>query len=215
MAVNHANRCGDRVAVRAVLRSDALRSSVSDDGAARTRPQRRLRMSARALGRALALPRSLALALLGVALTSGCTTLSQPMSSWQAPEVAFVGLTVKEITLARQSFLVRLAVHNPNDRALPIRAMTWRLQIEGRDLAEGAAELERRIPAFGDAVVDMDAVGSLVGVTEQAALLATTRGPIAWKVSGTVTLADGLLPLPYWYSGQVDAKTLIALGARR
>jgi LEA14-like dessication related protein len=203
---------GDRVG----LRPADVRSGVIADGASRTTHPWRPPMNARTSNRTLALRRCLMLAVLGAVMASGCTTLSAPLASpWKTPKVALVGLTVKEVTLARQTFGVRLAVHNPNDRALPIRAMTWRLQIEGQDLAEGAAELEQRIPAFGDALVDMEAAGNLVGLTEQAALLATTRGPVAWKVSGTVTLADGLLPLPYWYSGRVDAKALIALGTRR
>jgi len=173
------------------------------------------------------------LVLLGLVVVGGCASLTEPLSyPWKTPEVALAGLRVKELSLARQSFVVRLAVHNPNDRALPITAMTWRLQIEGRDLAEGTAKVDRQVPAFGDALVDLEAEGSLVardgrpggsagavfdllGLTEQAAILTLQEGSVTWKVSGTLTLAGSLFPLPYWYSGQVDAKTLAGLRAWR
>ncbi len=74
----------------------------------------------------------LCLRLLGAALFSGCASLTQP---WQAPEVALVGIRVKEITLARQTFVVTLAVRNPNDRPLPIKAMSYRIQIVGSEVA--------------------------------------------------------------------------------
>jgi hypothetical protein len=33
---------------------------------------------------------------------------------------------------------------------------------------------------------------------------------VEWTVSGTATIADGLLTLPYRHSGQVDARALLA-----
>jgi LEA14-like dessication related protein len=160
-------------------------------------------------GLAEALRLVLGLLVLGAVLV-GCATLTEP---WRAPEVAFVGLRVKEVTLDRQTFVVTLAVHNPNDRTLPIKAMTCRLRIQGSEVVEGEAALDRQIPGFGDALVDLEVAGSLLGLTQQLPVLALKPGPIQWTVSGTATLADGFLLLPYRYSGQVDAKTLLSAGA--
>jgi LEA14-like dessication related protein len=146
-------------------------------------------------------------ALLYAVLVSACASLTEP---WKAPAVAFAGLRVQELTLAHQTFVVTLAVENPNDRALPIQAMTCRLEIEGRELAQGVTKLDDQIPAFGDALVNVEVTGSLLGLTQQVPSLALKEGPIGWTVSGTVTVADGLLPLPYRYSGQVDANALLS-----
>ena len=62
---------------------------------------------------------------------------------WTAPEVALSGLQVKELGLDKQSLIVTLAVKNPNDPTLPIKAMTYRLALEGHVLAEGASTLDR------------------------------------------------------------------------
>jgi hypothetical protein len=149
---------------------------------------------------------ALCLGLLCAALVAGCASLTQP---WQAPAVALAGLRVKEITLARQTFVVTLAVKNPNDRALPITAMTYRIQIEGSEVVQGATALDRQVPAFGEALVDVEVAGSLFGLLEQLPSLALEDRPRDWIVSGTVTIA-GLLTLPYRYSGRVDARQLLS-----
>lgn len=150
---------------------------------------------------------------LGVALLltllAGCATLTKP---WQAPEVALAGLRVKEVTLARQTVVLTLAMRNPNDRTLPVRGLTYRLKLEGNEIAQGASALERQIPAFGEAVVDVDVTGSLLGLVQQLPSLALKDRPLDWTLTGTATIADGLLTLPYRYSGQVDPRELLARG---
>ena len=150
---------------------------------------------------------ALALALLCAALLTGCATLTQP---WKAPEVSLTGLRLKELTLARQVFVATLAVHNPNDRTLPIKAMTYKLKLEGQELAQGASALDRQIPALGDASVDVEVIGSLLGVTQMLPALATRQTPLDWTLTGTATIADGLLTLPYRYSGQVDPQEVLS-----
>lgn len=154
----------------------------------------------------------LSLGLLCAFLLSGCAGLTR---TWKAPEVALSSLRVKDLGLARQTFIVTLAVRNPNDRTLPIKAMTYRLKLEGNELAEGASRLDRQIPAFGEAMVDAEVAGSLLGLLGQMPALALRDEPLDWSISGTATIADGLLTLPYRYSGQVDPKALLALAVPR
>jgi LEA14-like dessication related protein len=141
------------------------------------------------------------------ALVSGCASLTQ---SWIAPEVALAGLRIKELTLLRQVFIVTLTVKNPNDRTLPIKSMTYRLKLEGNELAQGSSRLDRQIPPLGTAPVEVEVVSSLLGITQQLPALALKDRPLDWTVSGTASLANGLLPLPYRWSGQIDAKALLS-----
>jgi len=157
-------------------------------------------MPNRPLARALCL-------LLPLALLAGCATLTKP---WEAPEVALAGLRVKELGLTRQTVILTLAVRNPNDRTLPIKGLTYRLKLEGNEIAQGASALDRQIPAFGDALMDVEVTGSLLGLVQQLPGLALKDRPLDWILSGTTTIADGLLTLPYRYSGQVDPKELLA-----
>jgi LEA14-like dessication related protein len=149
----------------------------------------------------------LSLLALGAGLTSGCATFTRP---WQAPEVSLVGVKPKSIALDRQTLTLRLAVRNPNDRALPIKAMTYRLKLDGREVAEGGGALERTIPALGEATVDVDVTASALQLLQQLPSLALSNRPVDWRVSGTATLAGGVVTLPYRYSGSIDPKTLRA-----
>jgi hypothetical protein len=45
--------------------------------------------------------------------------------------------------------------------------------------------------------------------------LALEERPLEWTITGTATIADGLLALPYRYSGEVDPRELLAHGRPR
>ncbi len=140
------------------------------------------------------------------ALISGCASLTK---SWIAPEVALAGLRIKELSLVRQVFVVTLTVRNPNDRTLPIKALTYRITLEGNELAQGSSQLDRQIPPLGTALADVEVAGSLLGITRQLPALALKDRPLDWTVSGTASLANGLLPLPFRWSGRIDPKMLL------
>jgi hypothetical protein len=146
------------------------------------------------------------------ALISGCASLTQ---SWITPEVALAGLRIKELSLVRQVFIVSLSVKNPNDRTLPIKALTYRITLEGNELAQGSSQLDRQIPPLGTALADVEVVGSLLGITQQLPALALKDCPLDWTVSGTASLANGLVPLPYRWSGQIDPKALLSIAVER
>lgn len=148
----------------------------------------------------------LAAVLLALAALAGCAGLTRP---WLAPEVALVGVQPRSIALDRQTLTLRLAVRNPNDRALPIRAMTYRLKLDGRQVAEGGGALDRTIPALGEALVDVDVTASALQLLQQLPALALSDQPVEWRIGGTVTLAGGVVTLPYRYSGRIDPKTLL------
>jgi LEA14-like dessication related protein len=152
--------------------------------------------------------RTLAFGLL-LALLAGCASLTRP---WEPPEVTLAGLRVKELGLAQQTLILTLAVHNPNDRTLPIKGLTYRLKLEGNEIAQGSSALDRQIPAFGEALADVEVTGSLLTLAQQLPALALKDRPLDWTLTGTATIAEGLLTLPYRYSGQVDPRELLARG---
>lgn len=143
-----------------------------------------------------------------ISLLSGCAGLSNLTRPWTAPEVALLQLQPKALGLTRQVLIATLAVKNPNDRTLPIKAMTYQIGLEGQDVAEGGGALAQQIPAFGTATVDVEVNGSLLMLIQQLPVLALKNRPLTWNIAGTVTIADGWLTLPYRYSGKIDAKQL-------
>lgn len=136
---------------------------------------------------------------------TGCASLTQP---WIAPEVMVTSLQPRQLGLDQQTFLIGLRIHNPNDRLLPIKAMSYRLSLEGEEIAAGGGKLERQIPAFGEASAEVSVTGNAARLISRIPLLMRQSRPLDYEVAGTVTVA-GVLPLPYRYSGQLDPKLLL------
>ncbi len=137
----------------------------------------------------------------------GCASLAP--ASWKTPEIDLLAVQPKQIGFKKQSFIVTLRVKNPNDRTLPLKAMSYRLKLEGDKLADGGVELDRRIPALGEEVVDIEVNTGLLELISRLPTLALKRDDLEWKITGTVTVADGWVTLPYRYTGKIDPEKLI------
>ncbi|MFD2110345.1 LEA type 2 family protein [Thiorhodococcus fuscus] len=153
----------------------------------------------------------IALIALLVGLIAACAS---PLQSWQAPEVSLIGLQPKQLGLARQVFIATLAVRNPSDRTLPVKGLRYRLALEGQEVAEGSASLDRQIPAHGEAAVDVEVIGNLLTIAQRWPLLARKETPLEWTVVGTLSVAGALIDLPYRYSGTLDPHQIMAGSAR-
>jgi len=149
----------------------------------------------------------IALIALLVGLIAACAS---PLQSWQTPEVSLIGLQPKQLGLARQVFIATLGVRNPNDRALPVKGLRYRLALEGQEVAEGSARLDRQIPAHGEAAVDVEVISNLLTIAPQLLLLARQETPLQWTVVGSLSVAGGLIDLPYRYSGTLDPHQIMA-----
>ncbi len=140
-----------------------------------------------------------------VLLFTGCASLTQP---WKSPQVQLRSIAPERIGLTRQRLRVGLDIHNPNDRTLPIKAMTYKLSLEGTRVAEGGGTLERQIPAGGTEPVEVSVESDAAAALALVPTLALRSDPISYRISGNVTVA-GVLPIPYRYSGEVEPQALL------
>ena len=136
---------------------------------------------------------------------AGCASLTR---EWLPPEVELRSIRPEQIGLGEQKLRVGLNIRNPNDRMLPIKAMTYKLSVEGTQVAEGGGALEKQIPAFGEAPVEVSVVADAATALGLLPTLALKREPIAYRIAGTITVA-GVVPIPYRYSGEVEPATLM------
>jgi LEA14-like dessication related protein len=86
-------------------------------------------------------PGLLALAL----LLAACPRVVRPL---EAPRVELRG-----VGGALPALELELAVQNPNDRALELRAIDWEIDVDGRTVARGRAEQVAPLPARAAAAV--------------------------------------------------------------
>jgi LEA14-like dessication related protein len=149
--------------------------------------------------------------ILATLLITGCASLTQ---GWQAPEVQLTSLRPEKISLDEQQLRVGLDITNPNDRTLPIKAMTYQLSLEGTQVAEGGGKLDRQIPALGTESVEVSVLADAGAALGMLPMLALRRDPIEYRLSGTVTVA-GVVPIPYRYSGELDPAELLRAAGRR
>lgn len=147
--------------------------------------------------------------LLALCFLTGCATLGAP---WLAPEVALIGVQPRLLSADRQAFLVNLSVNNPNDRALPIKGLSYRVLLEGQPLAEGSSRLARIIQPGDTQQVDLEVSSNLLALMPELPRWLLSGESLTWTVSGIAEVdAAGLpLPLPFRYSGEIAPAALLA-----
>ncbi|HTW38804.1 MAG TPA: LEA type 2 family protein [Steroidobacteraceae bacterium] len=124
-------------------------------------------------------------------LTAGCSLF--------VPRLETPRLTVVSIELGKSNFLtqhltVRLRVENPNDRALPVRALSYTLEVAGEEAAHGVSNAAFTVPPNGAAQFDMDVTANLAGTLLRLLLAnGAHSGEVDYHLMGRVELARGML----------------------
>src|SRR5690606_14679906 len=103
---------------------------------------------------------------------------------------------------------VRLRVQNPNDRELPVKGLTARLEVDGEELASGVSAASFTVPAFGEAEFDMAMTAHVAAALVK--LLSRREGSrdsIDYRVTGKLSLSSGWLrSIPFEESGTFNLK---------
>ena len=128
-------------------------------------------------------------ALLGALLSlAGCSLLAPHL---QRPELSVIGVQLLKGDLLHQELKVRLQVHNPNDRELPIKRLSYALDIDGQQFAHGESYASFVVPARGDAEFDMSVSANLASVVLR--VLSQSGNELPYHISGNISLSSGML----------------------
>jgi LEA14-like dessication related protein len=111
----------------------------------------------------------------------------------QSPHLSIANVEVLGSTLWEQRLRVHIRVENPNDRALPVAALTYTIEVAGEELAHGTANGSFTVPASGESEFATDVTANMA-----VALLAILgRGhqgandSVDYRIVGKVTLGEG------------------------
>jgi LEA14-like dessication related protein len=121
------------------------------------------------------------------ALLAACATAQ----NLEPPKVTIVGLRVESAQVWVQHLTLRLQLHNPNDRDLPVTAVEYTIEVAGQNVASGSHAESFVVPAHGDAEFDTKVTANLAG----AVLRLLTHVPstlVPYRLTGKITLAEGL-----------------------
>jgi LEA14-like dessication related protein len=142
------------------------------------------------------------LGLLLAGLLSACAAIN-PYS--EAPRVSLAGIVPKDMSLLEQRYGLRLRIMNPNDAALPIEGLSYALEINEQEFAYGVSRQTVEIPAFGEALLDVEVVSNLLTMMRQLQQMSgESRDSLSYRLTGKINLANRLGALPFDYSGELS-----------
>jgi LEA14-like dessication related protein len=143
---------------------------------------------------------SLALAAL---LLAGCSAL---LPKLEPPQLSVVSVELIKADLLQQQLRVRMKVVNPNDRALPVRGITYTVEVGGEELAHGDSDRDFTVPALGDLEFDVNVHANAAPVLLKYAL-GGRRDAVDYRIAGKVQLAAGLVrSIPFSQTGRLNLR---------
>jgi LEA14-like dessication related protein len=136
--------------------------------------------------------------MLAAALLGGCVLAPQ----YAAPQLSVADVQLLSGDLWQQRLKVRMHVHNPNDRALPVQGIVYTLEVEGQPFASGESAASFIVPALGEADFDMNVTTNLAGTFMNLLSRGADAKSLSYHLSGKVSLSQGFLrSLPFEQRG--------------
>ena len=128
----------------------------------------------------------------------------------EQPNLSVVGIEMLEGSLFTQRLKVRVRVQNPNDRELPIKGVSAKLEVAGNDFATGVSAQPFVVPAFGEAefdlMVDASMAQTIIGMVGKGKQDGP-RDSVDYRLSGKVSLSSGFVrSLPFDETGTLQLK---------
>jgi LEA14-like dessication related protein len=132
------------------------------------------------------------------------TACSAMLPKLQAPQLTVVGIQLGQSnSLQQQPVQLKLHAVNPNDRAIPIRSIMCKLELENMPFAEGQTDDSFVLPANGEVDFTVNVVANL-----NSALIALAGGlgrhNVNYRMYGEVHLKGSILhSIPFDQKGRV------------
>lgn len=119
-------------------------------------------------------------------------------------QVRLVDMEPMPSTLFEQRYRLHLRIANPNDTEVSLDGLTFNLELNGRDFAEGMTNQAVTVPRLGEARLAVPASTTLLDLVEQMRRLGQ-RTQLDYRISGTAYL-KGLArrSMPYEQAGSLS-----------
>ena len=125
------------------------------------------------------------------------------MPKLETPNLSIVNVELLKSDIWEQRMKVRLRVQNPNDRSLPIKGLSYAVEVSGQELAHGVSSESFVVPALGEAEFDMNLTTNMATMLiEFLGRGASSSDQIDYKIKGKISLSEGWLrSIPFQDSG--------------
>ena len=136
-------------------------------------------------------------------LTAGCAALPK----FEAPKLSVVSMKVQSADFFSQRIKVRMRVLNPNARELPIKGITYRIEVNDAELAQGLTDTPFIVPAMGEAEFDVQVTANVAVALAKLLGRRGSQDTLDYRLIGSVALSSGFLRrIPFDERGSVKLK---------
>ena len=109
----------------------------------------------------------------------------------EKPRLSVVSVRMLKSDLWHQELKLRMRVQNPNDRELPVKGLTYELEVDDQELAHGMSGDSFVVPALGEAEFDMSVSANMASVLLK--VLSQGSNQVDYRIKGRIALSAGLL----------------------
>ena len=127
-------------------------------------------------------------------LLSGCATLQNE----NAPKVKLINIQPEEMGLFEQHYRVELRVINRSPEPLDVNGISFSLELNGRDFADGVGNQEVSIPGLSSAKVQAELSSSLFGIFNQVVdITSGEKNRFHYRISGVLYAQGSTFGVPF------------------
>lgn len=124
--------------------------------------------------------------------------------SVQEPRVHLVGLQLQSAELFEQRYRLKLRIQNPNDFALKIRGLDFQVDLNDQQFAEGVSNQAVEVPAFGEAMMEVEVSSSIWSLARQLRDLSENQAEhMRYRLHGRVALAGRAATVGFESTGEL------------
>jgi len=122
----------------------------------------------------------------------------------ETPRVSLVSIQPIEMGLLEQRYGLQLRILNPNDNEIPIKGLSYSIEINGHEFAYGVSRQPVTIPPFSEALLDVEVVSNLLNVPQQfQEMSGENSNSLKYRLKGKISLAKSLGKLPFNVEGEL------------
>lgn len=122
-----------------------------------------------------------------LSVLTGCASMDDLVS---APEVSLKDVEVTDLDLSGQTFVLAFDVNNPNPFPLPVKSISYGVDLDGYRFASGSTPASIMVPAAGDANFAISVELNLMRTAPQLLFIVrdSLKRDIPYQLSGEFTL---------------------------
>ena len=122
----------------------------------------------------------------------------------QPLRVSLVSVQFGAMELLEQRYALQLRVQNPNDFALNIQGLDFEMEVNQLPFASGVASQHVAVPAFGEALLQVEVSSSVWSLARQLREMGEgRREEFSYRLHGRLSVGGRLTAIPFESSGTI------------